>query len=212
MLDNLQACPGHVISHDRIGALRVGSDDRLNHLVMFVESMFGLAEHELKYSKRRTPLPKAPRDRCDACVVRAVVDDSWNSLFSAAKSPVPSKILSSRLRFTTSGRCFSSMVTRTAPSFAQSASNSASASNMSCSCSTSIRATVTRFRGVTSTRPVPLILRSASRIGVRETPNFRRMLGSSRRAPGSVVPDKMSFTSAPKISSESVTVEHRSGG
>jgi hypothetical protein len=75
MLDNLQACAGHVISHNRIGTLCVGSRDRLNNLVMFVECVFGLAGHELKCSKRSKPLPKAPRDRCDACVVCALIDD-----------------------------------------------------------------------------------------------------------------------------------------
>ena len=40
---------------------------------------------------------------------------------------------------------------------------------------------------------------------------FRQMLGSSSRAPGSIFPDRMSFTSAWKTSSESVTTEHCSG-
>jgi hypothetical protein len=75
MLDNLQACAGHVISHDRIGTLCVGSHDRLNNLVMFVECIFGLAWYELKCSKRSKPLPKAPCDRCDTCVVSALIDD-----------------------------------------------------------------------------------------------------------------------------------------
>jgi hypothetical protein len=75
MLNNQQACAGHVISHDRISTLWVGSHDRLNNFVMFVECIFGLAGHELKCSKRSKPLPKAPRDRCDGCVVRAMIDD-----------------------------------------------------------------------------------------------------------------------------------------
>jgi hypothetical protein len=154
-----------VISYDRVGALRVGLDDRLNNLSVWPGT-------KLKYSKRRKPLPKTPRDRCDACVVRVVVDDFAEFLFSATKSPAPSKILSSRLRFTTSSRFFSSRIMRTASSFAQKRFEFYPVPHMSCSCSTSIRATVTPFRGVTSTRPVALNLRSASRIRCSRNTEF----------------------------------------
>src|SRR5262249_20427020 len=131
------------------------------------------------------------------------------SLFIDAKSLSPSAILFCRCLLRTSRRFFSSALILTALNFAQSPSNSPSASNILFSCSTSIRATVTPLRGVTSTRPVPLNRRRASRIGVRDTPNFRQILGSSRRAPGSTSPDRMAFTSAWKTSSDSVTAVHR---
>ena len=63
-------------------------------------------------AKRKSPLPRSD--------VEPVTIGSGGFLIRAAQFSVPSEILCSRLRFTTSSRFFSSMVIRTAPSFAQS--------------------------------------------------------------------------------------------
>ena len=50
-------------------------DDRLHNPVMFVECIFGLAGQRIEALEKEQALVKAPRDRWDAWVEPALIDD-----------------------------------------------------------------------------------------------------------------------------------------
>src|SRR5262249_1877379 len=199
-----------MVPHHVVGPLCFRANNSSYDLVVLMKGVLCSARNKLKRLKRCEPLPETTSHRGNTWIMRAQVNSLMKFIVHCCEIFVA--ICNSLLSVCVENleSLLSSVLIRTALNLAQRPSNSPRASNILFNCSTSIRATVTPFRGVTSTRPVPLKRRRASRIGVRDTPNFRQMLGSSSRAPGSISPDRMAFTSAWKTSSDSVTAMHRS--